>query len=118
MGSWAGIAALECGLRPVLALIIALASGLLSLVLIAKLIQLLAGLQENGTVSQRSALGESGTVYIPIPARRRGAGKVQLVLGEQLMELDAVTEGEAMPTGTQVRVTDLSGGLLVVERDD
>lgn len=118
VGSWAGIAALECGLRPVLALIIALASGLLSLVLIAKLIQLLAGLQENGTVSQRSALGESGTVYIPIPARRRGAGKVQLVLGEQLMELDAVTEGEAMPTGTQVRVTDLSGGLLVVERDD
>ena len=118
VGSWAGIAALECGLRPVLALIIALASGLLSLVLIAKLIQLLAGLQENGTVSQRSALGESGTVYIPIPARRHGAGKVQLVLGEQLMELDAVTEGEAMPTGTQVRVTDLSGGQLVVERDD
>ena len=57
-------------------------------------------------------------MYIPIPARRRGAGKVQLVLGEQLMELDAVTEGEALPTGMQVRVTDLSGGLLVVERDD
>lgn len=117
VGSWTGIAALEGGLIPLLAIVVALAAGLLSMVLIAKLVQLLSHLQENGTVSQRSALGESGTVYIPIPEHRSGAGKVHLVLGDQLMELDAVTEGERIPTGAQVRVVDLSSGVLVVERD-
>ena len=56
--------------------------------------------------------------YIPIPANESGEGKVTIAAGERFIELSAVTdEQEAIPTGTQVRIIDVRGDVVAVEKD-
>jgi hypothetical protein len=59
-------------------------------------------------------IGETGTVYLPIPADRAGLGKVTTVLQSQIVELEAQTEGPALAVGAKVLITDLNGSVANV----
>lgn len=85
---------------------------------VAKIIQASAKLAQNGNIVAKNYLGETGTVYLVIPANGNGHGKVNISLGERYVEFDAITEdGEDIPSGASVRVVDIrSESLLVVER--
>jgi hypothetical protein len=62
-------------------------------------------LQHTGTENIRNAIGTSAVVYIPIPAKRAGAGKVTFRLQNRLVEYLAVTEDEnRLATGEKVVV--------------
>ncbi len=115
VGCWAGIAALESGLSNTVSLLISVAAGIATMVAIAKLLSAFNKLQENGTMDLRTALGKTATVYIPIPAARSGAGKVTLTISDTFTEMEAITDGNTLKTGSTVRVTDIQGNTLVVE---
>lgn len=114
---WGTLWLLRIGLHPVIALFFGVAMGIWAMILVAVLLRLALQLQEDGTVDIQNTLGRSGTVYLTIPATRRGEGKVHLVVQEQLREFQAVTdEPESIPTGSQVRVMGVSDrDTLVVE---
>lgn len=114
---WGTLWLLRIGLHPVIALFFGVAMGIWAMILVAVLLRLALQLQEDGTVDIQNTLGRSGTVYLTIPAARRGEGKVHLVVQEQLREFQAVTdEPESIPTGSQVRVMGVSDrDTLVVE---
>ena len=62
-------------------------------------------LQHTGTENIRNALGLSATVYVPIPAKRGGAGKVTFRLQNRVTEYLAVTDEEdRLKTGEKVIV--------------
>ncbi|HJQ81988.1 MAG TPA: hypothetical protein VJ828_18625 [Lacipirellulaceae bacterium] len=62
-------------------------------------------LQHTGTENIRNALGLSATVYVPIPAKRGGAGKVTFRLQNRVAEYLAVTDEEdRLKTGEKVIV--------------
>jgi hypothetical protein len=62
-------------------------------------------LQHTGTENIRNALGLSATVYVPIPAKRGGAGKVTFRLQNRVAEYQAVTDDEErLKTGEKVVV--------------
>lgn len=62
-------------------------------------------LQHTGTENIRNAVGASAVVYVPIPGKRGGAGKVTFRLQNRLVEYLAVTEDEErLPTGTKVLI--------------
>ena len=64
----------------------------------------------------RAAVGQEGTVYIPIPAAKANTGKVQLKLQNRLVEYEAVTSSsQKLATGTKVRVVGVTGKTLEVE---
>ena len=44
-----------------------------------------------------------------IPAHNQGPGKVQFTLQDRLVEYDAVTSGEALPTGTKIFIVSVVG---------
>jgi hypothetical protein len=69
----------------------------------------LAHLRAEGTVRIEKALGAVGTVYIKIPGRRAGQGKVTLELQGRSVELSAVTEHDELPTGATIVVTRVIG---------
>jgi hypothetical protein len=83
---------------------LALAAGAGALFLVAWLMRWLYGLKAEGTVRIHRALGQNGTVYLSIPGRRGGAGKVHLNLQNRTVEYQAVTANEPLATGTQVQV--------------
>lgn len=119
VGCWAGIACMELGTSSGMAVRVALALGLLAIWLVAVITQQLSKLQENGTIQLKNAIGQTGTVYIPIPARMAQGGKINLVVQERYVEFDAVTSGNSLPTGTIIRVTDIiNGSVMVVEPDE
>ncbi len=118
--SWSGITAITNGMPEWAALLLAAVLGFGAMFLVAKIIQWSSRLAQNGTFNVKNLLGESGTVYIPIPSKGSGTGKINVSCGERFMEFDAVTEEqEGIKTGTAVRIVDIiSGSTLVVEKMD
>lgn len=117
VSGWVSIAAVSSGMPAVGAVPVGVVAGFFAMYGIAKLIQISKKLTENGTIDFRNAIGETATVYIPIPPEGEGEGKVTLTLQGRFMECSAVScLKETLKTGTQVRVTDLNGETLVVEK--
>ena len=117
VSGWVSIAALSSGMPAVGAIPVGAIAGFFAMYGIAKLVQLSKKLTENGTIDFRNAIGETATVYIPIPPEGEGEGKVTLTLQGRFMECSAMSyTKETIKTGTIVRVTDLNGETLVVEK--
>ncbi len=74
----------------------------------------LGRLQSSGSIDIRNAVGRRGTVYLPIPGARTGQGKVTVSVQGRSMEFAAVTDGEALATGTAVTVLAVEGETLKV----
>lgn len=116
--SWTSIVAVQSKMPPIFAILIGLVLGFLTMFMVAKIIQLSARLAENGTLNMNNCLGECATVYVPIPPKGEGSGKITITVQGQFRELTAVSnESELLKTGTQVRVTDLQGDIVVVEKE-
>ena len=115
---WTGVICTSLGLHVAIAIIIALVLGFLAMLGVAKVLQLTRKLTQDGSLDVRRLLGEKGRVYIPSPANESGEGKVTIAAGERFIELSAVTdEQETIPTGTQVRIIDVRGDVVAVEKD-
>ncbi len=114
---WVGLITERNGLGTAWSLLISFASGLVAMFVVAGAIHWMVHLQSDGTRNIRNALGKSGTVYLYIPASRGGPGKVNLMLEDAFVELNAVTdEDKTIPSGKEVVVVGLSGqNTLVVK---
>jgi len=88
--------------------------GFLVLLGVALVIRQMGRLEKDASLILEGAVGEEATVYIPIPARRGGRGKVTVILQEQSIELEAETEGEALATGESVVIIDIDGAVVRV----
>jgi hypothetical protein len=94
-------------------------AGVATMALMAKLTQMMFGLQSSGNLNVREAVGRTAMVYLGIPAAG-GIGKVQVEIGSRLVEMDAMTEDPiAIKTGERVTVVEVvNPGLLMVRRFD
>jgi hypothetical protein len=100
----AGRAADAAQFAPALSFAVALAAAAATLFLVAWLMQSLYRLKSDGTIRIHRAVGQGGTVYLPIPGSRAGTGKVLLNVQNRTAEYQAITAGESLPTGTKVTV--------------
>jgi len=100
----AGYGASRAGWAAWLALPAALGAGLLGMLVVALLLRAMLRLETDGAVRLENALWQPGTVYVPIPGARGGAGKVSMALQGRLVEYQAVTADESLPTGAPVTV--------------
>lgn len=74
-------------------------------------------LSTDKTFQLDEAIGQIADTYLRIPAEKKGTGKVMVSVRGSVHELEAMTEGEEIPTGAKVRVTKVIGSeLLEVER--
>ncbi len=61
-------------------------------------------LQRSGNFRIEACVGMTCSVYLRIPAHRMGSGKVQLSYHGSVQEIEALTEGDQIPTGAKVKV--------------
>ena len=119
VSSWTMIVCIHGGMPSGLAFGIGFVIGLIVMIALAKIVQLSARLAENGTLDLKNTLGLTATVYIPVPPKGQTGGKVTVTVQGQFRELSAITsEQKLLPTGTQVRITDIRGDTVVVESED
>lgn len=112
-----GRAALSAGYAQSTALILAIIVGMFAMYGMYWLLRSIAGLDSSGNERIGNAVGRQATVYIPIPATRTGAGKVQLSMQNRIVEYQAVTdEADRLKTGESVEVIGVAGGDTVTVR--
>ncbi|MDL2287185.1 hypothetical protein LJB90_01295 [Eubacteriales bacterium OttesenSCG-928-G02] len=114
---WSGMIFDKSDLKTGLTLFFATICGLIAMLIVAGLFYLINRLQYDGTRNIKNALGVSGTVYLKIPPKRLGKGKINIILQGALVEVDAVTDEEVdIPFMTEVVVIGISGqNTLVVK---
>jgi hypothetical protein len=91
---------------------VAIACGLVTMVITAYLIMSILKLQQSGTRANASLVGQKGTVYLAIPAG--GRGKVILDLGDSTREIAAFSE-VALEKGAPVVTTALKAEVFTVK---
>jgi membrane protein implicated in regulation of membrane protease activity len=113
----AGKAALSAGYAQSTSLILAGLVGLAAMYGMYWLMRSIANLSSSGNERIGNAVGLQATVYIPIPAARTGAGKVQLSMQNRIVEYQAVTDdAEPLKTGDNVEVVGVAGSDIVSVR--
>jgi hypothetical protein len=87
-------------------------------VLFAVLMRALMKLEGRGNLNFNNALGATGTVYLNIPPKRMGTGKIVVLLQERLIDCDAMTDDvNKIENGAAVKITDvLDQNIFIVER--
>lgn len=109
MFGWGGVVFGEYGWK---GFGIAIACGLVTMVITAYLIMSILKLQQSGTRANASLVGQKGTVYLAIPAG--GRGKVILDLGDSTREIAAFSE-VALEKGAPVVTTALKAEVFTVK---
>lgn len=105
--------------EPSTSFLIASGCGIAVLFGVAYMLKTLYGFASDGTVRDEDALGMTGNVYLTIPAKNQGKGKVTVFVKGRTMEYEAMTEGESLTTGTPILVVDVpSPDVLAVVRDN
>jgi len=91
--------------------------GVALVAVVMYLFKWLSGMQQSGNINLfKAAVGCTGTAYLTIPAERQGKGKVQISINNSVREYNAVTDGDTLKTGTQIRVVEvLSPDTVLVE---
>ena len=98
-------------------MVLAVLVGIAHVAVVMYLFKWLNGMQQSGNIDVfRSAVGCQGRVYLTIPAERKGEGKVQITINGSVREYNAVTDGDAIKTGTPIQVVEvLNSNTLAVE---
>lgn len=91
-----------------LLIIVSVIVGILLITVVMWIFKWLSGMQQTGNIDvHKSAVGCEGKVYLTIPGERKGEGKVQITINNAVREYDAVTDGETIPTGKAIKVTEV-----------
>lgn len=100
-----------------LLIIVSVIVGILLVTVVMWIFKWLSGMQQTGNIDvHKSAVGCEGKVYLTIPGERKGEGKVQITINNAVREYDAVTDGETIPTGKAIKVTEvINDYILLVE---
>ena len=117
MFSWSGILAETWGLKIFATIGISVAAGFITMIAMAFLLYFLSKLTYDGTMKIKNAIGKTAYVYLPIPEKMTGKGKIQIEIQGTLRTLDAMTEDlEPIKSNTNIEViTILENDVLLVK---
>jgi hypothetical protein len=102
--------AMDAGGAPIyITVVIACGAGAVAMIIVAWLMRLLYSLNAEGNVRIEMAVGMPASVYLRVPGKRSGSGKVTVKVQERTMEYLAMTDGGALPTGAPVMVVGVIG---------
>lgn len=113
---WGGVCFYGTISNHLLLCLVSLGVGVVFVSIFLLLYRQLMRLERHGNFTYEQCIGIACDVYLRIPASRSGVGKVQISVNGSVHELDAVTDGDKLPSGAKVRVKGLvDGRTLLVE---
>ena len=81
------------------------------------LIKQILKLSEDNSFKIEETLHKTADVYLTIPEKKSGKGKIQISVKGSVHELDAMTQQlERIPSGSVVKVVAVESGVLIVEK--
>lgn len=114
--SWTGISFYSTISNKTLLIFVALAVGLLFIYLFFIIIKQVRKLEEDSSFQFSQTLNKTAEVYLAIPEKKQGKGKILISINGSMRELDAMTEGERIPSNAVVKIVKIENGdILIVE---
>ena len=104
---WAGVCFYNSITSSVLLILVAVIVGLLFVGIFVVIYKQTKKLEHNGAFQIDEVKGTTVSVYLRIPAQGSGKGKVQVSQNGSVHELDALTDGEEIPSGAKVKVVEI-----------
>lgn len=118
VGSWAGL--LTCALiadnLQWVSVIVALVAGAAAFALVVLLMRFIYKMQSSGTFQPEKLVGRRATVYVSVPEKRSGRGKITMNAQGKFVELDAITDGERLSVDDAVKIVATENECMVVEK--
>jgi hypothetical protein len=115
MFGWTGIVMLEYTTSKMLICLISFIVGCFAMLVMALSFKIVMGLQTSGNINEASFVGKEATVYIAIPEKGKGIGKINFNIGGTLQERQAISNNEYLPVGYQVKTVSYSNNIFTVE---
>ena len=96
---------------------LSVAAGLTTLIVVAYIMKKLSEIDTDGNIDVNKSIGQIATVYLTVPKNRSGIGKVNVVLQERLIELDAMTEeDDDLKSNSKVEVVKIENNMIIVKK--
>lgn len=115
--SWTGISFYKLVPSTTLLIFISLAVGFAFVYFFFLIIKQIQKLGEDNTFRLEKTLNKIADVYLAIPGKMQGKGKIMVSLNGSVRELDAMTEHDKIETNATVRIMRVeSGNILIVEK--
>jgi len=115
---WTGASVLDAGGSLWLAIAAAIVVGLCVLFGFVSMMRWLQSLREEGNINYKNAIGQVGSVYVPIPPNREGLGQIEVKVQSRVSTVRAVSDhSERLENRVAVRVIELvDDRTLLVEK--
>lgn len=115
---WTGASVLDAGKPLWLAIVAAIVVGLCVLFGFVSMMRWLQSLREQGNINYKNAIGQVGSVYVPIPPNREGLGQIEVKVQSRVSTVRAISDhSERLENRVAVRVTELvDDRTLLVEK--
>lgn len=114
--SWTGISFYTTVSNALVLILLSILIGLLFVYLFFVIIKQVQKLAEDNSFKISSTLNKTAEVYIPIPARKSGMGKIMISINGSFHELEAMTEHEKIASNKIVKVVRIeNNNILIVE---
>ncbi|KAF2507453.1 NfeD family protein [Flavobacterium foetidum] len=115
--SWTGISFYATfGEKPVFLIITSFVVGVLFVLLFFFVIKQVQKLAEDNSFKITNTLNKTAEVYLTIPEKKTGKGKIMISVNGAFHELEAMTEQDRIPSGSSVKVVRIeNNNLLIVE---
>ncbi len=114
---WTGVTLYDSFSNKMLLLAIAVIVGAVFVALFFFIIKQILKLTEDNTFNISSLVGKTGEVYINIPPKMSGSGKVQISVKGSNHELSAMTNSEEqINSASMVKVVDVQDRILIVSK--
>lgn len=104
---WAGVCFYDTIPNTFLLLLVAFIVGCLFVGIFVVIYKQTKKLEHNGAFQIEEVKGMTVSVYLRIPAEGAGKGKVQVSQNGSVHELDALTDGEEVPSGAKVKIVEI-----------
>ena len=114
--SWTGISFYEVIDNKITLTIFAVLVGCLFVYIFFLTVQALMRLAEDNSFKIEETLGKAAQVYVPIPEYLSGTGKITLSIRGSIRELDAMTEGERIPSNAMVQIVKIKDAIVFVQK--
>ena len=116
--SWTGISFYSTIANTTVLMLVSIGVGIAFVAAFFFIIAQIQKLAENNSFRIENTLHQTGTVYLTIPEKKSGKGKIQVSVRGSFHELDAITEKEKIESSAMIRIVKIeSNNLVVVEKN-
>lgn len=115
--SWTGISFYTTLTNKIVLVTLSLIVGGLFVYLFFLIIKQIQKLAEDNSFKISNTLNKTADVYLSVPERKSGKGKIMISVNGSFHELDAMTENERIESGAVVKVVRIENdNILIVEK--